>query len=144
MTHDDGCPGPVGGDPRARGEQNAHRELPRDQIDQAGQHDPRSQFWQRHQRPDNDRSYKDGRVLEAYHWGRFTSGSFQQALWLLLVAGLRVAIEAAGGFGWERYIGADGVFVGMTGFGASAPAPELYKHFGITAAAVVEQVKAKL
>src|SRR5687767_5483944 len=58
--------------------------------------------------------------------------------------GLRVAIEAAGGFGWERYIGADGVFVGMSGFGASAPAPELYKHFGITAAAVVEQVKAKL
>ena len=58
--------------------------------------------------------------------------------------GLRVAIEAAGGFGWERYIGADGVFVGMTGFGASAPASELYKHFGITAAAVVEQVKAKL
>ena len=58
--------------------------------------------------------------------------------------GLRVAIEAAGGFGWERYIGTDGVFVGMTGFGASAPAPELYKHFGITAAAIVEQVKAKL
>ena len=44
----------------------------------------------------------------------------------------------------ERYIGADGVFIGMTGFGASAPAPELYKHFGITAAAIVEQVKAKL
>ena len=41
-------------------------------------------------------------------------------------------------------LGADGVFVGMTGFGASAPAPELYKHFGITAAAIVEQVKAKL
>jgi transketolase len=57
---------------------------------------------------------------------------------------LRVGIEAAGGFGWERYLGLDGIFVGMKGFGASAPAPELYKQFGITAAAIVEQVKAKL
>ncbi len=58
--------------------------------------------------------------------------------------GLRVGIEAAGGFGWERYLGSDGIFVGMPGFGASAPAPELYKHFGITASAVVEKVKARL
>ncbi|HET6160498.1 MAG TPA: transketolase [Dongiaceae bacterium] len=58
--------------------------------------------------------------------------------------GLRVAVEAAGGFGWERYLGTDGVFIGMKGFGASAPAPELYKHFGITAAAIVDHVKAKL
>ena len=58
--------------------------------------------------------------------------------------GLRVAIEAAGGFGWERYIGANGVFIGMSGFGASAPAPELYKHFGITSAAIVDRVKASL
>jgi transketolase len=38
--------------------------------------------------------------------------------------------------GWERFIGEDGVFVGMTGFGASAPAERLYKEFGITAEAV--------
>ena len=44
----------------------------------------------------------------------------------------RVACEAACGFGWERWIGTEGRFVGMTGFGASAPAPTLYKHFGIT------------
>ena len=54
--------------------------------------------------------------------------------------GLRVGIEAALGFGWERYLGTDGIFVGMNGFGASAPAPDLYKHFGITAEAVVEKV----
>ena len=54
--------------------------------------------------------------------------------------GLRVGIEAALGFGWERYLGNDGIFVGMNGFGASAPAPDLYKHFGITAEAVVEKV----
>jgi transketolase len=58
--------------------------------------------------------------------------------------GLRVGIEAAIGFGWERYLGSDGIFIGMTGFGASAPAAELYKHFGITAGTIVDAVKAKL
>ncbi len=50
---------------------------------------------------------------------------------------VRVAVEAALRFGWDRYIGTQGAFVGMTGFGASAPAEALYEHFGITAAAVV-------
>lgn len=53
---------------------------------------------------------------------------------------LKIAIEAALGFGWERYIGSDGIFIGMKGFGASAPAKDLYKHFGITAEAVVSEV----
>jgi transketolase len=48
----------------------------------------------------------------------------------------RIAVEAAAEFGWERWIGPDGRFVGMRGFGASAPAQHLYKHFGITAEAV--------
>jgi transketolase len=56
----------------------------------------------------------------------------------------RVAVEAALEFGWERWIGPDGAFIGMKGFGASAPAPDLYNHFGITAEAVVEAVKARL
>jgi transketolase len=58
--------------------------------------------------------------------------------------GVRIGIEAAGSFGWERYLGADGCFVGMSGFGASAPAADLYKHFGITADAVVKAAKARL
>lgn len=53
---------------------------------------------------------------------------------------LFVAIEAALGFGWERYIGTDGIFIGMNGFGASAPAKDLYKHFGITTDEVVKKV----
>ncbi len=57
---------------------------------------------------------------------------------------VRVAVEAAVQQGWERFIGEDGGFVGMTGFGASAPAEVLYEKFGITAEAVVEQVKARL
>ena len=48
----------------------------------------------------------------------------------------RVAVEAAVGLGWERYTGPDGAFVGMTGFGASAPAATLFEEFGITAARV--------
>jgi transketolase len=56
----------------------------------------------------------------------------------------RVAIEAALRFGWDKWIGQDGVFIGMTGFGESAPAEELYRHFGITPEAVVETVKKKL
>ena len=48
----------------------------------------------------------------------------------------RVAVEAAVAFGWSKWLGDSGVFIGMHGFGASAPAPELYKHFGITGEAV--------
>ena len=57
---------------------------------------------------------------------------------------VRVAVEAAIKQGWERFIGEDGAFVGMTGFGASAPAEVLYEKFGVTADAIVEQVKARL
>ena len=53
----------------------------------------------------------------------------------------RIGIEAASGFGWERWLGNDGIFIGMTGFGASAPYEDLYKHFGITADAVVAAVR---
>ena len=45
----------------------------------------------------------------------------------------RLAIEAAVRFGWDRYLGDNGDFVGMPGFGESAPAPALYDHFKITA-----------
>ncbi|HRH21147.1 MAG TPA: transketolase [Brevundimonas sp.] len=57
---------------------------------------------------------------------------------------VRVAIEAAIRQGWDRFIGEDGGFVGMTGFGASAPAEVLYEKFGITAEAVLEAVRARL
>ncbi len=56
----------------------------------------------------------------------------------------RVAIEAGIRQGWDRFIGEDGGFVGMSSFGASAPAEVLYEKFGITAEAVVAEVKARL
>ena len=49
----------------------------------------------------------------------------------------RIAVEAAARFGWDRWIGENGRFIGMNSFGASAPAPLLYEHFGITAEAVL-------
>jgi len=57
---------------------------------------------------------------------------------------VRVAVEAAIGQGWGSFIGEDGAFVGMTGFGASAPAEVLYREFGITAEAVAEAVRSRL
>ena len=57
---------------------------------------------------------------------------------------VRVAVEAGVRMGWDRFIGSDGVFVGMTGFGASAPDKALYAHFGITPEAVAAAVRAKL
>jgi transketolase len=50
----------------------------------------------------------------------------------------RIAIEAGVRTGWDKFIGSEGKFIGMTGFGASAPAEKLYEHFGITAKAVVK------
>ena len=62
----------------------------------------------------------------------------------VLGGAFRVGIEAAGDFGWERILGTDGVFIGMPGYGASAPAEVLYKHFGITSDAVVAAVRKHL
>lgn len=58
--------------------------------------------------------------------------------------GVRVAVEAALMMGWDAIVGVNGATVGMTGFGASAPAPELYEHFGITAEAVAQAARDRL
>lgn len=57
---------------------------------------------------------------------------------------VRVAVEAAISPGWDRYIGENGIFVGLKGFGLSGPAEVLFEHFGITAHNVVAQTKAAL
>jgi transketolase len=59
-------------------------------------------------------------------------------------APVNVAIEAAVRWGWDAVIGQDGIFIGMHGFGASAPAKDLFKHFGITAEATVNAVLKRL
>ncbi|MFQ5534869.1 MAG: transketolase [Sphingomonadales bacterium] len=57
---------------------------------------------------------------------------------------LRIAIEAGVTMGWERYVGDRGAVVGMNSFGASAPAQDLFRHFGITAEAIISIVKERL
>ncbi len=59
-------------------------------------------------------------------------------------APVRVGVEAAIRQGWDAIIGSDGVFIGMTGFGASGPYKDLYRHFGITAEKVAEAALTKL
>lgn len=56
----------------------------------------------------------------------------------------RIGIEAALRFGWDQYLGLDGGFIGMTGFGASGPADQLYARFGITVDAIVQQALKQL
>jgi transketolase len=59
-------------------------------------------------------------------------------------APVKIAIEAAVRWGWDAVIGQDGEFIGMHGFGASAPAKDLYKHFGITAETAVNAALKRL
>ena len=59
-------------------------------------------------------------------------------------APVKIGVEAAIRQGWDAIIGSDGIFVGMTGFGASAPYKELYAQFGITAEKVAEAAMKKL
>ncbi|MBA3730138.1 MAG: transketolase, partial [Sphingomonas sp.] len=57
---------------------------------------------------------------------------------------LRVSIEAGTTIGWERYTGLHGLRFGLDRFGASAPAPDLYRHFGLTADAITPKILEKL
>jgi transketolase len=59
-------------------------------------------------------------------------------------AKLNVAVEAGIRQGWDTVIGTEGTFVGLTGFGASAPYKDLYQHFGLTAEKVAEAALARL
>ena len=56
----------------------------------------------------------------------------------------RVAVEAAVKLGWERFVGEDGGFVGMTTLRRLGPEAELFRHFGITPAAVVAEARKRL
>lgn len=68
------------------------------------------------------------------------SGAYRESI-LPRAVRARVAIEAASGFGWERYVGLDGAVVAMTGFGASAPGDVLFRKFGFTKEHVAEVMK---
>jgi transketolase len=84
------------------------------------------------------------RVVSMPCWELFEQQSATYRESVLGPGTVKVAIEAGLRFGWDRYIGPNGGFVGMEGFGASGPAKEVYKHFGITAEHAAEAAKSAL
>jgi len=84
------------------------------------------------------------RVVSVPSWELFAAQPADYRTAVLGRGGLRVAIEAGVAQGWERFIGEDGLFFGMDNFGESAPAKDLYAHFGIAAAKIADRVAAAL
>ena len=74
-------------------------------------------------------------------WELFDAQDEAYRATVLPAGGVRVAVEAALRFGWDRYLGDRGGFIGMQGFGASGPADALYEKFGITPAAIVAEAR---
>src|SRR5690606_4823670 len=70
------------------------------------------------------------------------TAGYQQAI--IGTSPVRIAVEAGIRQGWDRFIGSDGIFIGMNSFGASGPYKDLYRHFGITAEAVAAAARDKL
>jgi transketolase len=81
------------------------------------------------------------RVVSVPCFELFASQSEEARKSVIGDAPVRVAVEAGLAMGWDLFLGRQGAFVGMTGFGASAPYKELYKHFGIDADAVAQAAR---
>jgi transketolase len=81
-------------------------------------------------------------VVSMHSWELFAAQPADYRADVLGAPGMvRVGCEAAVRFGWDQWLGDRGGFVGMTGFGASGPADVLYRHFGITAQAIVAEAE---
>jgi transketolase len=85
-----------------------------------------------------------GDVVSMPCWSRFDAQSQEYCDDILPPDILRVSIEAGVTTGWERYTGIHGLRFGLDRFGASGPAGDLFKHFGLTAAAIVPQILERL
>jgi transketolase len=77
-------------------------------------------------------------------WSRFDAQNSAYRADLLPPRALKVSVEAGSTFGWERYVGPDGLAIGIDRFGASAPAEDLFKRFGFTAEAIAPRIVAAL
>jgi transketolase len=84
------------------------------------------------------------RVVSVPCFERFLAAPADVRRAIIGQAPVRIGVEAAVRQGWDEIIGADGIFIGMSGFGASAPYRDLYNHFGITAAAIADAALRKL
>ncbi|WP_371229296.1 transketolase-like TK C-terminal-containing protein [Roseovarius sp. 2305UL8-3] len=79
-------------------------------------------------------------VVSMPSWDIFAEASpaFQQNV---LSEALRIAVEAAVGFGWNRWLRPEDAFIGTSGFGASAKSDALHEHFGLTVEAIVDRAQ---
>jgi transketolase len=84
------------------------------------------------------------RVVSMPCWELFDKQSEEYQSMLLNNSSVKMAVEAGIKLGWEKYIGRDGIFIGMNGFGASAPAEELYRHFGISKENIISKLVNKV
>jgi transketolase len=84
------------------------------------------------------------RVVSVPCFELFLAAPEEQRREIIGDAPVKVGVEAAIRQGWDAIIGSDGAFVGMNGFGASAPYKELYKQFGITPEAIAQAALSKL
>jgi len=84
------------------------------------------------------------RIVSMPCWELFEQQSETYRETVLGPGTVKVGIEAAVRFGWDRYIGSTGAFVGMRSFGASGPYKDVYKHFGITPEAAAQAAKRAL
>jgi transketolase len=84
------------------------------------------------------------RIVSMPCWALFEEQDAQYRRGVLGPGTVKIAIEAAVRQGWDRYIGAEGEFIGMHSFGASGPAKDVYRHFHITPEAAVEAARAAL
>jgi transketolase len=84
------------------------------------------------------------RVVSVPAFELFEAQSEEYKARIIGKAKVKVAIEAAVREGWDRFIGPDGIFIGMKGFGASGKAEDLYRHFGITAEAAAKAAEERL
>lgn len=80
------------------------------------------------------------RVVSMPCWRLFDEQSDEYKAAILNNDSIKVAIEAGSEMGWHKYIGSNGIFIGMKSFGESAPYKTLYEHFNISADHVVKCV----
>jgi transketolase len=83
-------------------------------------------------------------VVSMPSWERFDAQPAEYRAELLPADALKVSIEAGTTLGWERYVGPDGIAIGIDRFGASAPAGDLYRHLGLTPDAIAPRILAGL
>lgn len=83
-------------------------------------------------------------VVSMPSWRHFDAQDDAYKADLLPAGVLKVSIEAGVTLGWERYVGSDGIVIGIDTFGASAPAEALFDHFGFSVGAIVPKIKARL